>query len=172
MHRFIFSSLILVIMSLSAQAQKTYQETVEADGTKIMVGVINKEVLQYETSFTWFAQNQQNYTPPPAAVEAFKKNGSKIHIICFGGTWCGDTKAILPKFYTLITAAGFMQSRLTVIGVDRSKKTYAALAESLGITNVPTFIILKNGKEVGRVVEYGKTGYWDKELGEIVAGVE
>jgi len=33
---------------------------------------------------------------------------------------------------------------------------------------VPTFIIVKNGREVGRVVEYGKTGNIEKELGEIV----
>jgi hypothetical protein len=33
---------------------------------------------------------------------------------------------------------------------------------------VPTFIVLKNGQEVGRVVEYGKYGMFDKELGEII----
>ncbi|HAI83817.1 MAG TPA: glycerophosphodiester phosphodiesterase, partial [Chitinophagaceae bacterium] len=38
------------------------------------------------------------------------------------------------------------------------------------IINVPTFIVLdNNGKEVGRVVEYGKYGVIDKELGEIVS---
>jgi hypothetical protein len=29
--------------------------------------------------------------------------------------------------------------------------------------------VLKQGKEIGRVVEYGKTGMFDRELGEIVA---
>jgi hypothetical protein len=35
-------------------------------------------------------------------------------------------------------------------------------------TNVPTVIVMQQGKELGRVVEYGKTGQWDKELAEIV----
>jgi len=35
---------------------------------------------------------------------------------------------------------------------------------------VPTIIVLKDGKEIGRVVEYGKTGMFDKELGEIISG--
>jgi hypothetical protein len=34
---------------------------------------------------------------------------------------------------------------------------------------VPTFIVLVDGKEVGRVLEHGKTGYMEKELGEIIA---
>jgi hypothetical protein len=29
-------------------------------------------------------------------------------------------------------------------------------------------ILMKNGKETGRVVEYGKTGKWDKELAGIL----
>jgi thiol-disulfide isomerase/thioredoxin len=162
----------MICMALAAQGQRTYQETVEADGTKIMKGLISKEVLTGEPKFTWYADNEKGYTPPAAAVDAFKKNGDKIQIICFGGTWCGDTQNILPKFYKLATAAGFLQSRLTLFGTDRSKHTYGALAQAMGVTNVPTFIVMKDGKEVGRVVEYGKTGYWDKELGEIVAGVQ
>jgi thiol-disulfide isomerase/thioredoxin len=165
-------SIILILISMEAVAQKTYEETVEPGGTKIMKGFLSKEVIMYEASFTWFAENQKNYTPPAAAVDALKAKGDKVQIICFGGTWCGDTKNILPKFYSLATAAGFMQNHITLIGVDRSKKTHGALAEAMGITNVPTFIVMKDGKEAGRVVEYGKTGQWDKELGEIIAGIQ
>ena len=38
----------------------------------------------------------------------------------------------------------------------------------MAVINVPTFIVMKNGKEIGRVVEYGKTGQWDKEIGEVI----
>jgi hypothetical protein len=33
---------------------------------------------------------------------------------------------------------------------------------------VPTIIVLKDGKELGRVVEYGNTGKWDRELADII----
>jgi hypothetical protein len=40
----------------------------------------------------------------------------------------------------------------------------------MGVYNVPTMIVMKNGKEIGRVVEYGKYGIYDRELGEILTG--
>jgi hypothetical protein len=58
-----------------------------------------------------------------------------------------------------------------LIGVDRSKKTLSHLAEAMNIVDVPTIIVMKDGKEAGRVVEYGKYGLFDKELGEIIASI-
>jgi hypothetical protein len=43
------------------------------------------------------------------------------------------------------------------------------LSEAFNVLNVPTIIVLKNGREVGRVVEYGTSGMFDKDLGEILA---
>ena len=51
--------------------------------------------------------------------------------------------------------------------VDHNKKTVQHLSETFNVTNVPTFIVMKNGKEVGRVVEYGESGEAMKELGKI-----
>jgi hypothetical protein len=77
-------------------------------------------------------------------------------------------KYILPKFFVLTDAAGLSQDRITLLGVDHSKKTIQHLSEAFGITNVPTIIVMKNGKEVGRVVEYGHTGLFDKDLAELL----
>ena len=141
-------------------------------GNKILKGFISKQDLVTDTAFSWFAKNQQGYVPEQNALQAFRTNKDSINIIAFAGTWCGDTKNILPKFFLLTDAAGLSPDRITLIGVDRSKKTIQHLSEAFGIINVPTFIVMKNGVEVGRVVEYGKYGMFDKELGEIVAGVK
>ena len=90
----------------------------------------------------------------------------------FIGTWCEDSHFIIPKFYTLLDAAGFPLNRITLIATDRDKKTLSHLAEALAIKNVPTIMVMKNGKELGRVVEYGKYGMFDKEMGEIINSME
>jgi len=49
-------------------------------------------------------------------------------------------------------------SMLTMVGVDRTKKDPEGLTEKWGITRVPTFVFLRNGREVGRVVEKTPVG--------------
>lgn len=163
--------ILAAIVVFSAQVALAQTEiSRDASGNKILKGFMSKQELATDTAFTWFAQNQQGYTPNQDALQALKANRDSINIIAFGGTWCGDTKYILPKFFVLADAAGLSQDRITLIGVDHSKKTIQHLSEAFGIINVPTIIVFKNGKEVGRVVEYGHSGMFDKDLGEILTG--
>ena len=157
----------LVILSVQMASAQT-EVILEANGTKIVKGFLTKQELATDSSFMWFAENQKGYTPNQNALQLLRANKDSVNIVAFGGTWCGDTKYILPKFFVLADAAGLSPDRITLIGVDRSKKTIQHLSEAFGITNVPTLIVMKNGKEVGRVVEYGHTGLFDKDLAEIL----
>src|SRR5688500_15662541 len=162
---------LAALVTLNGFAQTQFQVTNEGS-EKILKGIITRKEISEDTAFKWYKANQTGYTPNAAAVKALKAKGENLQIITFGGTWCDDTKFILPKFFSLTDAAGFPDARVTLVGVDRNKKTISHLSEALGVVNVPTIIILKDGKELGRVVEYGKTGQWDKELGEIVNAAE
>ena len=154
--------------SIFAQSQAEISR--DDDGSKILKGIISRNELESDTAFAWWQENLKGYTPQSQAVAELKKN-QHIQFITFMGTWCSDSRFIVPKFYSLLDAAGFPQNRVTLIGVDRSKKTISHLAEALNIENVPTIIVMNDGKEVGRVVEYGKTGAFDKELGDILATI-
>lgn len=143
-------------------------EIVPDDKAKVLKGIITKDVLENDPAFTWFIENQKNYIPDATAVETLKQNKDSVEFIIFGGTWCDDTQNLLPHFYTMANLAGFSTDKITIVAVDRKKKTLGHLSEAMGVTHVPTFIAMKNGKEIGRVVEYGKTGQPDKEIIEIV----
>jgi thiol-disulfide isomerase/thioredoxin len=169
MQKFV-SFLVVLLVTAQVSLAQTAEVTTDASGNKVLKGFITKAQLVSDSSFAWFAKNIQGYTPYAQALEAFKANKDSIHILAFGGTWCDDTKYILPKFYALTEAAGFPQERITLLGVDHSKKTIQHLSETFNVDRVPTFIVLKGGKEIGRVVEWGKYGMFDKELGEIISG--
>lgn len=160
--------LTAILFSTGVWAQQQFEVSTEPDGTKILKGIISKDLVSRDSSFKWFAENKNGYTPNASAIEAFKKFGKDIQIVAFAGTWCHDTHFVLPKFFSLIDAAGFSTDKVTLIGVDRSKKTLSHLVEAFNVIDVPTFIVMKDGKELGRVVEYGKYGMWDKELGEVI----
>jgi thiol-disulfide isomerase/thioredoxin len=152
--------------SVFAQAPEVSRDY---EGVKVLKGFVTKQELANDTAFKWFGENQKGYTPYSTALQALKTNKDSVSFLVFGGTWCHDTQFILPRFYSLTEAAGFGQDKITLLGVDRSKKTIQHLSEAFNILNVPTIIVLKDGKEIGRVVEYGKTGMFDKELGEIIS---
>jgi thiol-disulfide isomerase/thioredoxin len=135
----------------------------------ILNGIITKyAIANNEALKTWYGTNQASYKPDAAVLAAMEAAKGKVQFVVFGGTWCEDTQFILPRFFKLQEQAGIADNSISFYGVDRAKKTLGNLNDAFKITNVPTIIVMKDGKEVGRVVEYGKTGKWDEELAEIV----
>lgn len=145
-----------------------FEVLVERPNEKSFKGIISRKILEADTSFKWYAEAQKLYTPNTAAAEALQKNKDSVQLLVFMGTWCEDSHFVIPRLFKLTDAAGFSDDRITLIGVDRNKKTLSHLCEALNVTNVPTIIVMKKGKELGRVIEYGTSGSYDKDLGEIL----
>ena len=166
--------LIAVFLFLSvlftAKSQNNFKVSTDSKNSQVLIfqGLVEKSDLQQEKSFDWFAQNQKGFIPDSNLVNALKIKKGKVSFLIFGGTWCDDTQFILPKFYKAQELADFSDTSIVFFGVDREKKSTGNLSQLFNIKNVPTIIVMKEGKEVGRVVEYGKTGKWDTELYEMI----
>ncbi len=169
MKQVFISMLFLALVQVSfAQAQYEISADPKHPEVKILRGLINKYYIQNDSSFKWYQSNQAIYGPDTATLSALESAKSKVQYVVFGGTWCEDTQFILPRFFKLQEMAGVPDDRITFFGVNREKHSLGHIAEAFGIVNVPTIIVMKDGKEIGRVVEYGKTGKWDKELADIL----
>ncbi len=149
----------------------SYRIMYEGKDTKILNGLISRSDIENDTSFSWFKKNYGLGRPDASAVAAFKKHADDFKLLIFCGTWCSDTHNLLPELYRLTDAAGYADSNITLIGVDTSKIALDNMSAAFHIVDVPTFIVMKDGKEVGRVVEYGESGEAMKELGQIVDGL-
>ena len=168
---FAFSFSFFLSLGCYAQA-KTYQiSTDKENGAKVLKGLLTRADIDTDTSFKWFQQNYQLGHANEQAVQAFKKNGTKFQIVVFFGTWCDDSQNLLPVFFRLADKSAYPETNITLIGIERGKMALNNLRTAFNITNSPTFIVMKDGKEIGRVVEYGKYGQIDKELGEIVSSI-
>jgi thiol-disulfide isomerase/thioredoxin len=175
MKNFLLIICILITTTFTCRAQMLSQNQyliladTAHDNAKMLKGIIDKNDLKNDTSFHWYAESQRIYPhPDTSAVAAFKNNKDKIYFIIFGGTWCEDSHFVIPKFYKIQEASGFPENRITLFAVDRKMKTTGNMAQAMNILHTPTIVVMKNGKELGRVVEYGKTGRWDKELADII----
>ncbi len=158
----------MVSSNATAQAQYEILKDENHPNEHILRGIINKYTVQNDASYKWYNSSAASYRPDTAIVSAFERKKNSVQFVVFGGTWCEDTQFILPKFFTLQEKSGVKDTAITFFGVNRQKKSLASIADAFKIINVPTIIIMKDGKEAGRVVEYGKTGKWDKELADIL----
>jgi thiol-disulfide isomerase/thioredoxin len=164
---FVFSFTVNVFSQAQYQVVKDEKHPEQV----YLKGIINKYVVQNDTAYSkWYNSSMSYYTPDTATLAAFEKAKKGVQFVIFGGTWCEDTQFVLPKFFKLQEMSGVPDSVITFFGVNRAKKSLSAIADAFGITNVPTIIVMKDGKEAGRVVEYGKTGSWDKELAAFIKG--
>lgn len=71
----------------------------------------------------------------------------------FAGNWCSDTQKWLPRMASLQKEIQIPQHIFEFYLLDLNKESEQKLEKAWNITHVPTFIIVKQGVELGRIVE-------------------
>lgn len=94
-----------------------------------------------------------DYVPDESAIAQLRDDWGDAEVLVFLGTWCGDSKREVPHFFQIMDAAGIDQAQVTIIGLDRTKKDAAGLTDTWQVEYVPTFIVTRDGAEIGRIVE-------------------
>ncbi len=80
------------------------------------------------------------------------------NVLFFTATWCGDCRFIKPALPEIEEAF----SAYTFVQIDRDQ--FLPICEKWGILGIPSFIVVDEGKEVGRLVNKER-----KTKAEIVA---
>lgn len=160
----IILALFSCLASLSAQAPGT--EITLKDGSKFLLGTIGRERLKVEPYSKWFNSQYNAYEPQRGALSNLALHFDKVRILIFLGTWCGDSKREVPRFIKITDELDIPDSQINFISVDRRPGTYKTSpgGEHLkwNIKRVPTFILLRDGREIGRIVERPKISLeWD-----------
>jgi hypothetical protein len=127
----------------------------EKRNNEMLVGYCNREGFKMiQSNFDSVYQAEYSmYKPDQATLDQIAGKLKKIKIKVVMGTWCGDSKDWVPRFYKVIDKVGFDESKLTLICVDHTKKAPVTELSKLKIQKVPTFIVYKKRREIGRIVE-------------------
>lgn len=145
-------AILLTFTSLFGQdSTKVVTDTVS--GKPMFIGPCNRATFS-DTSYSWwFNPGYQEYKPDSITINKLKQTLDDIDITLVLGTWCSDSQEQVPHFFKIIDEADFPENRITMICVDRDKKSTSGDIDRLKIQLVPTFIFYKNGKELGRIEE-------------------
>jgi tetratricopeptide (TPR) repeat protein len=171
------SLILTTIFVLSTQwsfSQNLNQRITREDGQQDLLGLCERAALLESPFKEWFETNYEGYQVDEALLGQFDRDWEEITVDIFMGTWCGDSKREVPRFYKILDALSFPEDHVRLINVDKTPEAYKQSPghEESGklIHRVPTFIIYREGKEIGRIVEYPVTSL-EMDLLQIFEGL-
>ena len=135
----------------------------------MLLGIQTKDQLLKSPYSDWYLKEHDEYTIDKKNVEELKKEKlSSYKMIVVLGTWCEDSHREVPRLMKILESINFPEQKLTIIAVNRKKEAPGGEEGIYNIQRVPTIIVQKYGKEIGRIIEYPASGYLERDLLEIV----
>ncbi len=123
----------------------------------------------WETVPVWRSV-MKNYEPNAGAVEQIKASDKDTTVTLAFGTWCPDSKNYVPRLIKALRAAGNDKIQVKLVGIDNQFREPVTTVQPRRITNVPTVIVERGGREIGRIVETPAASTMEEDLAAILNG--
>jgi len=102
------------------------------------------------------------YNPEKNVIESIRANLEDLEIKVFYGEWGPDCRLELPRFIGVIKTLNEEDLDIEFIEVKRNMDDSLGRAYEMNVLAVPTFIFLRDGKEIGRIIEKPRVSMeWD-----------
>lgn len=148
---FAFASAVMV------PARPAHAQTPSSSGAPMLVGAISRADLEKEPFSEWFSRRYEGYAPALSVLGELRPRLADVSVEAYFGTWCGDSKRQVPGLLRILSDAGFDESRLSLYGLsDRLlefKQAPGRPEAKRRVHRTPTFVVLRDGRELGRIVE-------------------
>ena len=155
MRKVVFTLVCVGLTTLLATAQDVNKKVADPGaGIDILQGPCTREGLEKDVDAAWYSIGYKEYKVNEevlATISDDMLNGIKVNIVL--GTWCPDSQREVPRFFKIMDTLGVPESDISMICVDTHKMAPSTQVDTFNIERVPTFIIYRDGKELGRIVE-------------------
>lgn len=139
------------------------------NGVNMLYGQITREDLFNE--FPSWKSKYDDYNPDKNIIGSLPERQKDLKVEIYLGTWCGDSKREVPRFFKITDQSHFIdQKNISIWAVDRSKSLDSGLTEKKNIELVATFIFLKNEIEIGRIIESPINDLLEEDILAIMRG--
>jgi thiol-disulfide isomerase/thioredoxin len=134
----------------------------------VLLGNLTRE--QVEAAVPDWVQAEVEALPEKMAVQALAAVPSGGEVTVYMGSWCSDSRREVSRLWRVLDeSGGSLPCKITYIGVDPDKKEPVAMIAGSGLLYVPTFIVKRDGREVGRIVESSPHGI-EQDLLALLSG--
>ncbi|SHM58543.1 thioredoxin family protein [Chitinophaga sp. CF418] len=143
-------SLLLVgglLLSTLTWAQTTASRA--SNGKKALKGKIEMKTLMNDSAFAWFYTGVNGYQPNDNMLNYIKDNRGKFNVVAVVGTWEDQSRQLLPALYKIMILGGSPEEQVLTYGAD--EKLNSDAPQDYKVKQLPTFILFREGKEIGRV---------------------
>jgi thiol-disulfide isomerase/thioredoxin len=158
---------VLTLNSCCHKSQHVTEQGLQQKPAKIiMTGWLTPKQISNQINAYQSGKNQ--YQPNEESIKKLKSVTADLQIIVFLGTWCSDSEREVPRFLNVMELTNNSHITFRLFGLDHTKRDPDGFAEKYQIEFVPTFIVLHNNEEIGRIVET-PTVSLEQDLVEIIA---
>ncbi len=116
-----------------------------------LLGPLSKEEIL--ENFPDWQEEVASYVPDQEVIEKLQSIPSEIKIEIFLGTWCSDTKRNVSAYFKIMDMVDNPLIMTSYIGIPREDDSRKPFIEGKNIIKVPTFIIIIDNQEKGRIIE-------------------
>jgi len=116
-----------------------------------LVGAVTLDALK--TNDPEYAFAAARIQPDPGPIAALKKVSDDTHIVVFFGSWCSNCKHWLPHLLRTLEVVGNPRITTEFYGMSEDQLEPKDPIRQYGVSSTPTIIVLRGGRELGRIVE-------------------
>ena len=144
--------LVVLFVLVNATASGSEETKKEAQQEPVPVGPLTRE--QIEAAVPDWVQAAVEAQADAETGRALAAVAPGAEVVVFVGTWCGDSRREVSRFWkALDVMGGMVPFEVRYVGVDRDKKEPAAALAESDVRYLPTIIVYRDGRETGRIVE-------------------
>lgn len=139
----------------------------EAEGP-VLLGELTRQ--QLETALPDWIEAEVLARPDLESAYSLSSALSGAEVTVLLGTWCSDSRRELARLWRAFDEAGILDpAELRYVGVDREMVEPEEWVAGQNLQLVPTFLVSRQGVEVGRIVELAPNGI-EKDLLSLLLG--
>ena len=131
--------LLAVVLCFPAHAQNDY-----------LSGPVTEQQIREVKIFDLYTER---YKPDSEIIAKLNTIKDSVLVDVFMGMWCHDSKREIPAFFKIMESIDNPLITANYTALEYRRRGPKDIIKENNIKRTPTFIIYKNGKEVGRIIE-------------------